>query len=158
MEITDLCHLGRYGWSRGGGYWSSVCYSLLHWNTHHHVTSFKLIINFIFGRCQHSCAVVTPVKYGVDSKVCIIWRNSIHNREISEWSLSDPHPLASVWCVSPHQILLVVAETVQNMSSENYWLVWPQDAEITLCIYHWPLRVCLTFKVLQCIIRFHWPL
>ena len=41
-------------------------------------------INFIFDRCQRSCAVVTPVKYGVDPMVLMYDFNQPHFDEMEK--------------------------------------------------------------------------
>ena len=58
-------------------------------------TSYRLKIMFMFDRCHHSLAVVTPAKYEYDSKdlmgtFCRI--GNIHNGGINERSFSNPHP------------------------------------------------------------------
>ena len=53
---------------KGGGYSTNLFRSLIFSIIHNYInTAYLLNITFIFGRCHHSLAVVTPAKYEYDS-------------------------------------------------------------------------------------------
>ena len=65
------------------------------------ITGYLLNVIFIFDRCHHIWAVVTPVKYESDSKQPNRYFHKMKNFlnwEINRHGLSTPHPLISYLC------------------------------------------------------------
>ena len=93
---------------------------------HHRNTSFILNITFIFVRCHHSWAVVTPVNYEHDSKhltgACRkLKKKSIE--EINEQSFSTSHPRSalSTQRVLDHTVLQIWLHIGSGMEC-YFWL------------------------------------
>ena len=85
--IYDASSIMRVGWCQqlGGGYFANFLHSIIFPDfPNYRSTGYRLNITFIFVRCHHSEAVVTPAKYECDSK------HIIHPFTKTEISITKP--------------------------------------------------------------------
>ena len=113
----------------GGGYEDNFLRSVIfHIFQHHQNRSWLLNITFIFGRCRHSSAAVTPVKYECDSNnlVGTFARSKILLTEkLTNRALATPTPgplVADPNYICPHVKACLCPATADQ------WLKWMSKA------------------------------